>query len=304
MKAFCLIFLLALSAASCGKDEVSSLLAEFPGGPVYLIDSGRGSADPSYSADGTEILYIYKSNIWTCDPTGGNPVQRSDLNMQIASPNRHPTNGNLLSLIYTDRGEEYYLATRELYGTHTDIYSSENLIMSSSWTRDGNYILFLEPDRGKGVFRVPASGGDAELIPNDAGWPRVTRCEGSLTTDTILYCAYVENMGRIFEINQDGGSPTEVLSYGADITGFAASRDGSKMAFTIPDPNPFTNILMLSNIPGGTAKQAMQNHRNKIFHPNWSPDNTDLIFEIYNEVLRGEAESNLYRMEIKEGFIG
>ncbi|MFC2076677.1 TolB family protein [candidate division KSB1 bacterium] len=304
MRALCLILLLTLSVAHCGKDEVSSLLADFPGGPVYLIDAESGSSDPSYSADGSEILYIYSSNIWTCDPSGGNNAQRSNINMQIISPNRHPDNPNQVSLIYSNRSDDFHLATMELDGTPTDIYNTENRIMSSSWTRDGNYVLFLEPDKAKGVFKVPVSGGDAELIPNEAGWLRVSECKGSFNSDTILYSSYVDGKGRIYQIDPSGGVPTEILSYGADITGFAESRDGSKMAFTIPDPNAYTNILMITNLPGGTAKQAMQSHRNKIFHTNWSPDNKSLVFEVYNSVLRGTAESLLYRMDIKDGFPG
>jgi Tol biopolymer transport system component len=302
MRAILSVVLLALLVLHCGKDETSSLLADFPGGPVYLIDTQSGSTDPSYSPDASEILYSYSGDIWTCGPDGAGKTQRSDINMEVVSPNRHPTNANMVSLIYTDRKDDYRLATMELDGTPTDIYTTENQILSSSWTRDGNYIVFLEPDNANGVFRIPAAGGDAELIPNDAGWQRVSKCEGSFVSDTVLYCSYVDGKGRIYRIDQEGGAPTEILAYSSDITGFAESRDGAKLAFTVPDPNPFTNILMIMNLPGGAAKQAMQNHRNKIYHTNWSPDNSNLIFEIYNSVLRGLPESLLYRMEINAGF--
>jgi Tol biopolymer transport system component/DNA-binding winged helix-turn-helix (wHTH) protein len=139
---------------------------------VAFIPSSRGQFDAQYSPDGNRVAFASmrsgKGGVWISNEDGSNLVQISNPAQVSGSPQWAP-NGNKIAFDSLSRdGWEIYVADvtervpRKLV---TDISSA----VRPHWSRDGKWIYFSsgEPAR-MGVYRCPASGGEAVLLSKDA----------------------------------------------------------------------------------------------------------------------------------------
>jgi Tol biopolymer transport system component/DNA-binding winged helix-turn-helix (wHTH) protein len=139
--------------------------------PVELVPSSRSQWGPQYSPDGKRVVFASMRSgvqgVWVSDEDGSNLVQISNPAQPSGSPQWSP-DGKKIVFDSLSRGHwEIYVA---------DVLEREprKLITNISdfarpyWSSDGKWIYFRSVEPGRmGIFRCPASGGDATQISKD-----------------------------------------------------------------------------------------------------------------------------------------
>ena len=142
---------------------------------MELIPSSRAQWDAQYSPDGKRIaLQSLRSGVlgvWISNEDGSNLVQISNPTQPSGSPQWSP-DGNKIAFdsLVRNRWEIYVadVAERKPRKLVTNISN----VIRPHWSRDGKWIYFRSNEPGRtGVYRCPASGGDAIALSKDA------RCE-------------------------------------------------------------------------------------------------------------------------------
>jgi Tol biopolymer transport system component/DNA-binding winged helix-turn-helix (wHTH) protein len=139
--------------------------------PLEFIPSSRPQYDAQYSPDGKRIVFDSlrsgRQGVWISDEGGGNLVQISDPRYLSGSPQWSPDGSKIaFDSISRDRWEIYVadVAERKPRRVVTNVPS----IVRPNWSRDGKWIYFVSQEAGReGVYRCPASGGDATLLSRD-----------------------------------------------------------------------------------------------------------------------------------------
>jgi Tol biopolymer transport system component/DNA-binding winged helix-turn-helix (wHTH) protein len=139
--------------------------------PVELVPSSRAQWDAQYSPDGKRIAFASirsgRQGVWISSDDGSNLVQVSNPNYASGSPQWSPDGSRIAfnSLPY-DRWEIYIADVAEL--KPRKLITNISGVIQPYWSRDGKWIYFRSEEAGRtGVYRCPASGGDAVALSND-----------------------------------------------------------------------------------------------------------------------------------------
>jgi Tol biopolymer transport system component len=138
---------------------------------VELIPSSRAQFDAQYSPDGKRIAFASirsgRPGVWISSDDGSNLVQISNPNYASGSPQWSPDGSRIaFDSLPHDRWEIYVadVAERKPRKLITNISG----VIRPHWSRDGKWIYFTSNEPGRmGVYRCPASGGDAVALSND-----------------------------------------------------------------------------------------------------------------------------------------
>jgi Tol biopolymer transport system component len=140
---------------------------------VELIPTSRTQFDAQYSPDGKSIAFASlrsgMQEIWISNDDGSNLVQiPNDNYMSLSGSPQWSPDGNKIAFnsLSRNRWEIYVadVAERKPRKLATNISG----VIRPHWSRDGKWIYFSSHDPGMmGVYRCPASGGDAVLISKD-----------------------------------------------------------------------------------------------------------------------------------------
>jgi len=163
---------LAYSSVSMGSTNIWRRDLLHPDAqPVEPIPSSRRQSDAQYSPDGKRIAFASmrsgRQGVWISSNDGSNLVQLSNPNYASGSPQWSPDGSRIAfdSLPY-DRWEIYVadVAERKPRKLITNISG----VIRPHWSRDGMWIYFRSNQPGgRGVYRCPASGGNAVLLSKD-----------------------------------------------------------------------------------------------------------------------------------------
>jgi Tol biopolymer transport system component/DNA-binding winged helix-turn-helix (wHTH) protein len=157
---------LSISSTIWRRDLLHS---ESPG--VELFPSSRTQYDAQYSPDGKRIAFSSMRSgvqgVWTGNDDGSNVVQISDPNFMSGSPQWSP-DGNRMAFDSRplDRWEIYVADVGER--KPRKLVTNISGVFRPHWSRDGKWIYFSSNETGRaGIYRCPASGGDAVLLSKD-----------------------------------------------------------------------------------------------------------------------------------------
>jgi Tol biopolymer transport system component/DNA-binding winged helix-turn-helix (wHTH) protein len=139
--------------------------------PLEFIPSSRPQYDAQYSPDGKRIVFDSLRSgvqgVWISGDDGSNLVQISDARSISGSPQWSPDGSKIaFDSMSRDSWEIYVadVAERKPRRVVTNVPST----IRPSWSRDGKWIYFVSHEAGReGVYRCPASGGDATLLSKD-----------------------------------------------------------------------------------------------------------------------------------------
>jgi Tol biopolymer transport system component/DNA-binding winged helix-turn-helix (wHTH) protein len=138
---------------------------------VELIPSSRAQRDAQYSPDGKRIVFASLRSggpgVWISGEDGSNLVQISNPNYMSGSPQWSP-DGNRIAFDSRplDRWEIYLADVSERIPRK--LVTNISGIIRPHWSRSGEWIYFSSHDPGSmGVYRCPASGGDAIALSKD-----------------------------------------------------------------------------------------------------------------------------------------
>jgi len=162
---------LAYSSVSIGKNVWRRDLLRPEAAASELIPSSRAQFDAQYSPDGKRIAFASLRSgpvgVWICSVDGSELVQISNPNHRSGSPQWSPDGSKIAFDSLPHERWEIYVADvdeRKPRKLITNILD----VIRPSWSRDGQWIYFrsLQPGR-TGVYRCPASGGDAVALSDD-----------------------------------------------------------------------------------------------------------------------------------------
>ena len=145
------------------------LHAAFPG--VGLVPSSRGQFDAQYSPDGKRIAFASLRSgvlgVWVSNDDGSSLVQISNPAQPSGSPQWSPDGSKIaFDSRPLDSWEIYVADISE--GIPRKLVTSISSLLRPHWSRDGKWIYFRSQDPGRmGLYRCPASGGDAIAISKD-----------------------------------------------------------------------------------------------------------------------------------------
>jgi Tol biopolymer transport system component/DNA-binding winged helix-turn-helix (wHTH) protein len=160
---------------------------------VELIPSSRAQFDAQYSPDGKRIAFTSErtgmEGVWVSNEDGSNLVQISNRAQRSGSPQWSP-DGNRIAFdsLPRDRWEIYVADVAERKPRKLVTNISE--VIRPHWSRDGKWIYFRSDEpRWIGVYRCPASGGDAIALSQDIDG---VRPQESFDGKTVYFASHGE----------------------------------------------------------------------------------------------------------------
>jgi Tol biopolymer transport system component len=157
---------------------------------VELIPSSRAQFDAQYSPDGNRIAFASLRSglpgVWISSDDGTNLVQISNPSYVSGSPQWSP-DGNKIAFD-SHLGKEW-----EIYEADVAARKPRKLVTNISdvvrphWSHDGKWIYFSSQEPGRmGVYRCPASGGDAVLLSKGT---EAINARESLDGETVYFAS-------------------------------------------------------------------------------------------------------------------
>jgi Tol biopolymer transport system component/DNA-binding winged helix-turn-helix (wHTH) protein len=138
---------------------------------VELNPSSRAQFDAQYSPDGKRIAFASLRSgvlsVWISNEDGSDLVQISKPAQPSGSPQWSP-DGNKIAFDSLSRdGWEIYVADAT-EGIPKKLVTNISSLIKPHWSRDGKWIYFSSSEAGRmGIYRCPASGGDAIALSTD-----------------------------------------------------------------------------------------------------------------------------------------
>jgi Tol biopolymer transport system component/DNA-binding winged helix-turn-helix (wHTH) protein len=143
-----------------------------PEGPaVELIPSSRGQFNAQYSPDGKHIAFASLRSglqgVWFSSHDGNNLVQISNPDYVSGSPQWSP-DGNKIAFD-SHPGEHWEIFVTDVTERKPrKLVTNITNVMRPHWSSDGQWIYFRSEEPGRtGVYRCPATGGDAIALAKD-----------------------------------------------------------------------------------------------------------------------------------------
>jgi Tol biopolymer transport system component/DNA-binding winged helix-turn-helix (wHTH) protein len=139
---------------------------------VELIPSSRNQFDAQYSPDGKHIAFASMRSgvqgVWMSNEDGSNLVEISDPNHGSGSPQWSP-DGKEIAFDSTPQGQHWEIYVADVAGGKPrKLVTNMSPIIRPNWSHDGKWIYFRSNEPGgEGIYRCPASGGDATRLSND-----------------------------------------------------------------------------------------------------------------------------------------
>ena len=257
-----------------------------------LIELARGSS-PSWSPDGTKILFSFGLGRWLGDVTDIYIVDANGANRVNLTHGRHKVNH---SPVVSPDGKRIAFASYrddnyEIYVMDADGNNPKNLTLhldddtSPVWSPDGTKIAFgsrqVREDilNHSDIFVMKADGTNRinltrnpHAFNNDPSW--------SPDGNKIAYSAFsnVDRVGPgnahmdIFVMNADGTQPGRLTEDAPLNIQPSWSSDGKKIAFSrAQEDDPIYCDIYMMNADGTNLVNLTQTHLVGEFNPSWKP---------------------------------
>jgi Tol biopolymer transport system component/DNA-binding winged helix-turn-helix (wHTH) protein len=136
-----------------------------------LIPSSRAQWDAQYSPDGKHVTFASLRSgiqgVWISNEDGSNLVQISNPAQPSGSPQWSPDTNKVAFDSFSTDGWGLYVADVAERVPRKLVTNISNVVRPH-WSRDGKWIYFSSEEPGRmGVYRCPASGGDAIALSKD-----------------------------------------------------------------------------------------------------------------------------------------
>jgi Tol biopolymer transport system component len=222
------------------------------GNPTKLTTFYGWNGSPSYSPDGSKILYTRNMNaqttvkgIWCIPSNGGNPTivydsYANDFDASWSPDGKQIAFSSEMTTSHPS-GQMIWIVASDGSGKGLKQMTSGNKgDVNPIWTPDGSKITFSSSIRG-GLFYVPATGGNPEKFPYESN---------CFTSDGKWLAFVAERNGKsgIWIKSIPNGEPILVVE-GSNIGGPCWSPDRTKIAFGKSDTPGDPNIWIASNLP-------------------------------------------------------
>ncbi|MFL6415341.1 MAG: DPP IV N-terminal domain-containing protein, partial [Bryobacteraceae bacterium] len=189
---------IAFSSARSGYEEI--WIANADGSrPRQLTKFNSAVANsPRWSPDGTLIAFDatidHNSDIYTVDPDGGDPVRVTTEPSAEVQPN-WSHDGKWIYFMSDRSGSKQIWKFPVVGGPALQI--TQNGGFQAFESEDGKYVYYAKEQYGRGVWRVPVSGG-VEIPVTGEAWHNLW----SLSGDGLYYFDVSSEMPNIFSMNR------------------------------------------------------------------------------------------------------
>lgn len=245
------------------------------------------AADPAISPDGTQVCFVYQSDLWLVDFNGGNASRLTATEAGEWGPCWSP-DGRWIAFNSNREGVSYPYLINPVDGTSTLIIAESFSV--SDWFADGNSLLCTKYSQtfGSSFYKVPVSGSRPELLAeigdryaslapdnksivfNRRGDPYREAYRGSVAGELwkldIASKTYSRLTNTAFTERYPRFSHTQNALY-------YCAADGERFQLYRADKLDFANPLKLTNLADWSARDisvARQNDR--------------IVFEYFNEL--------------------
>ncbi len=153
---------------------------------------------------------------------------------------------------------------------------------NGDWSPDGSQIVFQsdhdnEPEDTPDIYIIDIDGENLVEILDD---PEVVdfgpRWSGA--GDKILFISARTGNYEVYLMNTDGSDQVQVTDSGAPILNAALSPDGSKIVFTYPQGENFTDLFIIDNDGSTDSVVRLTEDADRDINPVWSPDGEKIVF--------------------------
>ena len=209
------------------------------GDSVPLLESASEDFNPQYSPDGRRIAFSSARSgtameVWVVDADGSQPVQLTHgPGRQQGSPRWSPDGRRVA---FDSQGEDGHWGIWTIGADGTGLAQvtrddgDENL---PSWSRDGRFLYFSSPRRGRSeIWRVPADGGGEEQLTHDGGFLAFESKDGG-----TLYYTREPGDGPLFERRLSDGLERKIVDCVQGF-GFAVTPAGVAYLGCLPADDP------------------------------------------------------------------
>jgi Tol biopolymer transport system component len=179
---------------------------------VELIPSSRAQFDAQYSPDGKRIAFASLRSgvegVWIGNEDGSSLVQISNPAQPSGSPQWSP-DGNKIAFDSRLRDHWEISVADVAERKPRKLITSISDIIRPHWSRDGKWIYFRSNEPGRmGVYRCPASGGDAIALAKDTN---AINPRESLDGKTVYFASsYEGSMLKQVALPAQPGTESEV----------------------------------------------------------------------------------------------
>ncbi len=138
---------------------------------VEFIPSTQWQENAEYSSDGKRVVFASERSgvmgIWVSNVDGSNLVQISNLRDESRNPQWSPDGKKIaFQSSPADQSEIYVSDLSERIPRK--LVTNISHLSRPTWSRDGKWIYFMSNEDGRtGIYRCPASGGDAIALSSD-----------------------------------------------------------------------------------------------------------------------------------------
>ena len=137
---------------------------------VAIIPSSRAQFDAQFSPDGKRIAFASMrtgvQGVWVSNEDGRNLIEISEPHAKSGSPQWSP-DGTKIAFDSSPRDAwEIYVADLAERKPRK-LVTNTSFAIRPSWSRDGKWIYFVSKQPVQGIYRCPATGGDATVVSQD-----------------------------------------------------------------------------------------------------------------------------------------
>ena len=250
-----------------GPDGIATMPE--PGGQSTLISHSRGfDRDPSYTADGTRLLFVRKVDVWTMNADGSDAEKITDSRAREFCPSWSPDG----TTIVFDRAGDLWTVELGAPAPHR-LTRTKAREFCPSWSPDGTTIAFVLDGRGPNKFDIAlmdADGSDRRRVTAD----RETQFGPDWSPDgtRIAYTNYDEfGFTSISTIGADGSDGLVVFDAGdRAVSSPVYSPDGLWIAFARDSLSGESSDIWVVESEGGGATRATFGRPYDV-SPGWQP---------------------------------
>ena len=277
------------SYESRSNSRTDVFLMELDGSNLQNVTAKIGnSQQPSYSPDGSSIVFLCNTEVYIMDADGGNARQITNKpGVPYKSFPVFSKDGQTI-LFYSKTGD--YTSKLDIYEVNVDGSNYRNLTnqhascLSPDFSPDKSKIVYwavfekMNGDIFSDIYKMDADGNNKVSLTPSSGnniYPKYSP-DGS----KIVFCAQRkgDQQYSLYIMNSDGSQQRKI--YGSDrMVSFPQfTSSGSKIVFTLENDNQsITNICTIN--PDGSGFRNLTNSANRNWGPVLTSDGLQIVFE-------------------------
>jgi serine/threonine protein kinase/Tol biopolymer transport system component len=196
-----------------------------PAAPAIVAASTRGESSPSYSPDGSKIVFSSErtgiSEVWVSNADGSNPQQLTRFGRGLSGSPQFSPDGKRIAFDSRSVTGPFEIYLMEADGGNPVQLTRMGVESAAPyWSHDGKRIYFVSFKTGQHeIWMIPAGGGEPVQITRNGGYAGCESPDGA-----ELYYTKVYGGGPVWKMRLTGGPETKVVD-NVQLRGFTCGKN-------------------------------------------------------------------------------